>query len=181
MSITPEALGNIYDIGTCWTPVDLNTADGATGKRIAMLPGRGLTIVVHKAAGTAAQDMGYTLSQHTAYTGGTTSNLVAIDHYYLKGETALDNDEAWSRINQTLAATITEAGAAGISAESEQIIAIPVNSSQLTEGYTHVSFSAAATIANAQLAGALYIVHSLRYRRKPEAMFNLLRPGAANA
>lgn len=180
-SITREGLGFIYDIGTCWAPVDLNTSDGATGKRIAVMPGRGLSILVSKAAGTAAQDMGYTLKQHTAYTSGTSADLVGIDHYYLKDETALDNDETWSIVTQSLAATITDAGAAGTSAEHEQQLLIPVQDSLLTEGYTHVSLDAAATIANAQLASAIYIVHSLRYRRRPDRLFNLLRPGAANA
>ena len=180
-SITAEGLGNIFDIGLCWAPVDLNTADGATGKRISMMPGRGLSIVVIKAAGTAGDDFTYTLKQHTAYTGGTSANLVGIDHYYLKSETALDNDESWSALTQTLAATVPDAGGAGTSAESQQIIVFPVQDSLLTEGYTHVSLDASATVANAQLATAIYIVHGLRYRRKPASMFNLLRPNAANA
>ena len=180
-SITREGLGDIFDIGICWSPVDLNTADGATGKRIAVMPGRAISIVVVKAAGTAAQDMGYTLKQHTAYTSGTSANLSGIDHYYLKNETALDNDEAWSIVSQTLAATIADAGGAGTSAESEQIIVIPVQDSLLTEGYTHISFDAGATIANAQLATAIYIVHSMKYRRRPDRLFNLLNPGAVNA
>src|SRR6188508_3284937 len=104
MTITSEGLGQVFDIGTCWSPVDLNTSDGATGKRISLLPGRGLSIVVFKAAGTAAQDMGYTLKQHTAYVSGTSANLATIDHYYLKDETALDNDETWQVIEQSAAA-----------------------------------------------------------------------------
>jgi hypothetical protein len=180
-SITAEGLGRIYDIGLCWAPVDLNTADGATGKRLAVMPGRGVSIVIIKAAGTAADDFTYTLKQHTAYTGGTSGNLTGIDHYYLKSETALDNDESWSIVSQTLAATIPDAGGAGTSAESQQIVVIPVQDSLLTEGYTHISLDASATVANAQLAAAIYIVHSLRYPRRPDRLFNLLRPGAANA
>lgn len=181
MSTTAEGLGRLYDIGTCWSPVDLNTSNGATGKRIAILPGRGIDIVVFKAAGTAADDFVYTLREHTAYTSGTSADLAKIDHYYLKNETALDNDELWVKHTQSIAATITEAGAAGTSAESEQIIVIPVHASMLTEGYTHISLNAAATVSNAQLAAALYIVHDLRYQRTPASLFNLLRPGAANA
>lgn len=176
-----EALGRLIDIGTGWSPVDLNTADGATGKRVAMQGARGCTIVVFKAAGTAGQDFGYTLKQHTAYTGGTTADLAIIDHYYIKQETALDNDEIWSRFNQTTAATITEAGAAGTSAEQEQIIVIEVDARSLSDGYTHISLDAAATVANAQLAGCLYLLHELRYQRKPSKLPNLLRPGVANA
>lgn len=175
-SITAEALGNLYDIGTCWAPVDLNTADGATGKRIAMQPGRGLTIVVFKAAGTGGDDFTYTLQQHTAYTGGTSGNLATIDHFYYKSEATLDNDEAWTLATQAAAATVADTSRGQL----QEILVIPVHQAMLTEGYTHVSLSAAATVANAQLAAALYIVHGLRYRRRPDRLGNLLNPGAAN-
>lgn len=176
-SITAEALGNIYDIGLCWAPVDLDTANGATGKRIAMMPGRGLSIVVIKAAGTAADDFTYTLQQHTAYTGGTSGTLAQIDHYYLKSEAVLDNDEAWAVTTQTIAGTIVDTSRAAL----QELLVIPVHQAMLTETYTHVSLNAAATVSNPQLAAAIYIVHSLRYRRRPDRMFNLLRPGAVNA
>lgn len=176
-----EGLGRLFNIGIGWSPVDLNTADGATGKRIDMTMCDALTIVVIKAAGTAAQDFAYTLRQHTAYTSGTSADLVAIDHYYLKDETALDNDEPWVKLTQTLSASIAEAGAAGTSAEHEQILVIEVDSATLTEGYSHVSLNAAATVANAQLATCIYLPHELRRQRKPPNLINLLRPGAANA
>lgn len=176
-SITAEGLGFIYDIGLCWAPVDLNTADGATGKRIAMQPGRGLTIVVIKAAGTAADDFTYTLQQHTAYTGGTSGNLATIDHFYYKSEATLDNDEAWTLATQSAAATVADTSRGQL----QEILAIPVHQAMLTEGYTHVSLNAAATVSNAQLAAAIYIQHGLRYRRRPDRLGNLLNPGAANA
>lgn len=175
-SITAEGLGNLYDIGLCWAPVDLNTADGATGKRIAMMPGRGLSIVVIKAAGTDNDDFTYTLQQHTAYTGGTSSNLATIDHFYYKSEATLDNDEAWTIGSQAAAATVLD----NDRAQSQELLVIPVHQAMLTEGYTHVSLNAAATVANAQLAAAIYIVHGLRHRRRPDRLFNLLNPGAAN-
>lgn len=176
-----EGLGRLFDIGVGWSPVDLNTANGATGKRISMTMFDALTIVVIKAAGTAADDFGYTLKQHTAYTSGTSADLVAIDHYYLKDETALDGDERWVKHTQTLAATITEAGAAGTSAEHEQILVVEVAAATLTEGYTHVSFDAAATVGNAQLATCIYLPHELRRQTKPTSLLNLLRPNVANA
>jgi hypothetical protein len=176
-----EGLGFNFDIGLGWSPVDLNTADGATGKRIDMSGHAGIVIVVIKAAGTAGQDFAYTVQQHTAYTGGTSADLNVVDHYYVKQETALDNDESWEKFTQTADDDITDAGAAGTSAEQEQIIVIPVSSQSLTAGYTHVSLDAAATVANAQLAACLYIPVGLRYQRKPVNRPNLLRPGAADA
>ena len=162
-------------------PLRTTGADGATVARIALSVGQALTIVVIKAAGTAAQDMLYDLQQHTAYTSGTSADLDVINHYYLKDEVALDNDETWATLTQTAASEITDAGAAGTSAEHEQILVIEVDGADLTEGYTHVSLNAAATIANAQLATCIYLVHELRHQRKPPKLMNLLRPGAANA
>lgn len=176
-----EALGRLFDIGTGWVPTDMNTNNGETGKRLAMRVGSGVTILVVKGAGTAAEDPTVTLKQHTAYTGGTTANLATIDHYYLKNETALDNDESWTKVTQAAAATIADPGGAGTSAESQQLIAIEVAASDLTEGYTHISLDYAVTASNAQLAGWFYIVHDLAIQRTPANLGNLLRPGAANA
>jgi len=176
-----EGLGRLFDIGTGWVSTDMNTNNGETGKRISMRSGTGLTIVVFKGAGTAGEDPTLTLKEHSAYTGGTSQNLAIIDHYYLKNETALDNDESWTKVTQAAAATIADPGGAGTSAESQQIIAIPVNAYQLSDGFTHVSLDYAVTAAAAQIAGWLYIIHDLAVQRTPASLPNLLRPGAANA
>lgn len=176
-----EALGRILDIGLAWSPADSNAA-AITGKRISMTGATGCLILVNKAAGTANDDPTYTLSQHTAYTGGTTSNLATIDHYYLKTETALDNDESWSKLTQAAAATIADPGGAGTSAESQQLLVIEVGADQLSDGYTHISLSLADTgAAGVQWVSAVYILHGLRSQRAPANLPNLLRPGAANA
>lgn len=174
-----DAVGRLFDIGTGWVPVDAQSAQ--TGKRLAMSVGQAVTFVVFKAAGTAGDDHSYTLKQHTAYTGGTTADLDAIDEYFVKQETALDNDESWERFTQTADAAITDAGAAGTSAEQQQIIAFTVRGSQLTEGYSHVSLDSGGEGSNAQLSACLYFVHELRYQRKPTKLRNLLRPSAADA
>ena len=90
-----DALGRLFDIGLAWAPVDAQTAQ--TGKRVSLKHATGCTIVVIKAAGTAGDDHSYALLQHTAYTGGTSADLNAISAYYIKQETALDNDESWAR------------------------------------------------------------------------------------
>ena len=104
-----EALGRLVDVCIGAAPVDLSTA-GATGKRVALKGAGGLTIVVFKGAGTAGDDPTFTLKQHTANTGGTTSNLAAIDHYYLKDAATLAGTEAWTKVTQAAAATIADPG-----------------------------------------------------------------------
>lgn len=181
-----EALGRLFDIGTGWTPVDLNTADGATGKRISMAMADAITFVVFLGAG-GTEDLVLDVQQHTAYTGGTSADLdvggaatsVGVDHFYVKSETTLDNDEAWTRVNQTEASEVTLTGATY--GNKENIVVIEVRAAQLAPGYTHVSLNASTTTATAKLGACLYFLHELRYQRAPQRLGNLLRPGAANA
>lgn len=173
-----EGLGRLFDIGLAWAPVDSQTA-AITGKRISMKHCTGLTIVVNKAAGTANDDPVFTLKQHTAYTSGTTADLAIIDHYYLKQETALDNDEAWTKVTQSVAATVT---GNATSAETQCLFVFEVNAASLSDGYAWVSLDLADTgSAGAQLCSAIYIPHDLAAQRAPASLGNLLRPGAANA
>jgi hypothetical protein len=173
-----EGLGRLYDVGLAWAPVD-SQSGAVTGKRLSLQKATGVTILVNKAAGTANDDPVFTLKQHTAYTGGTSADLAVIDHYYVKQETALDNDESWTKVTQSAAATVT---GNSTSAESQCLYAFEVGADQLSDGYTHVSLDLADTgSAGAQLASAVYIVHDLAVQRAPERLGNLLRPGAANA
>lgn len=181
-----EALGRLFDIGTGWVPVDLDTANGATGKRIALSGADAITFVVFLAVG-ATDDVVLDLQQHTAYTSGTSADLdaaavsdsVGVDHYYIKSEAVLDNDEAWARVTQSEASEITLTGATY--GDKQNIVVIEVAAAQLGEGYTHVSLNAASTTSTAHLGACLYFVHELRNQRKPSKLPNLLRPTAANA
>lgn len=173
-----EGLGNLFDVGLAFAPVDTQSA-AITGKRISMVGATGCTILVIKAAGTADDDPVFDLQQHTAYTSGTTADLDIIDHYYWKSETALDNDESWAEVTQTAASEVT---GSATSAEVQAIYAFEVHSSQLSDGYTHISLNVADTgSAGAQLAAGIYILHGLLSQRTPPNLGNLLRPGAANA
>lgn len=173
-----DALGRLFDVGIAWAPVD--TQSGATtGKRISLQNAGGCTILVAKGAGTAGDDPAFTLKQHTAYTGGTSADLDVISYYYVKQETALDNDESWSKVTQTADAQVT---GNGTSAESQALYVFEVDAAQLSDGYTHISLDLADTgAAGAQLASAVYILHDLHVQRAPQNLGNLLRPGAANA
>ncbi|KOV86067.1 MULTISPECIES: hypothetical protein [unclassified Streptomyces] len=164
-----EALGRLVDVCIGAAPVDLSSA-AVTGKRVSLKNCGGLTIVVFKGAGTAGDDPTFTLKQHTANTGGTTSNLAIIDHYYLKSATTLAGTESWTRVSQSAAATIADPGGAGTSAESQQIIAIEVDAAQLSDGYTHVSLDCADVGTNAQLGAILYLRRDLTVERAPASL-----------
>lgn len=182
-----EALGRLFDVGTGWAPVDLNTADGATGKRISMQTCDAVTFLVFMGiAASGTDDNVFTVQQHTAYTSGTSSNLASatiatstgITQYYVKSEALLDNDEGWTKVTQAEGASFTLAGATY--ATLQKIVAVEIRASQLGDGYTHLSLNSAITTSAVQLAACFYLPHELRYQRKPANLGNLLRPGAAN-
>lgn len=181
-----KGLGRLFDITPAWSPVDLNTADAATGFRVSMVHARACTIVVFCAVG-AADNLVLDVQQHTAYTGGTSADLdstavstsTGITEWFIKSEAILDGDEAWSRQTQTEASEVTVTGATW--GAMEKIIAIHVDADQLGDTYTHLSVNATNVTAAAHLSSGLYIMHDLLTQRAPANMPNWLRPGAANA
>jgi hypothetical protein len=182
-----RALGRILDIGTAFAPVDLNTA-GATGKRVSLSHATGCLFVAYLGvAASGVEDVVFTVQQHTAYTGGTTSSLstaavatsTGITAWHMKAEALLDNDEPWIETTQADGATVTVTGATY--SLFQCIVAIPISAEQLGDGYTHVSVNVADPGSASRLGGGLYLLHDLDVQRKPTNLLNLLRPGAANA
>lgn len=170
-------LGNAYDIGLAFAPVDLATA-GATGKRISMFDCAGIDIVLIYAVGTDGDDPVPSLQQHTAYTSGTSSNLATMTSIWRKSEATLDNDETWSETTQAAATIMT---AVADDAQKQKIYVIHVPAAALSDGYTHISVNQADLSNNAQLAAGIYLKVGLQSQRDPALLPNLLRPGAANA
>lgn len=176
-----NGLGRLFDIGVGAAPVDLNTADGATGKRMSMVGASGITFVAFiGAAASGTDDLTLTVKQHTAYTGGTTGTAPndALGAAYIKSETALDNDEPWVALTPA-SGVVTLAGATY--AATQKLVAVEVDAKKLTDGYTHVSLDVGVTTAAAQLGAVFYVVHGLKVERVPTSLGNLLNPGAANA
>lgn len=173
-----EGLGRLFDVALVWAPVDAQNAQ--TGKRVSLKNASGCTFLVIKGAGTAGDDHSYDVQQHTAYTSGTTADLDVVTKYYVKQETALDNDESWEKFTQSAASEITDAGAAGTSAEQQQIIAIYVSAASLSDGYAWVSLNSGGEGSNAQLSTCIAILHDLNVQREPTLLGNLLNPGAAD-
>ncbi len=188
-----HGLGRLFDIGLAVSPVDINTSDAATGKRISMSGHTGVTIVAVTGTG-GANDLVFDLQQHTAYTGGTSKDLeidssagiattTETSFYHIKAETDLDNDEAWVKVPVTTgASTTSEVTVVGATyGAMQKLVAIYVAADQLADGYTHFSVNVACTTSTAQLIAVLYFPHDLAVQRAPVNRPNLLNPGAANA
>lgn len=166
-----KALGRLFDIGTAFTPVDLNTSNGATGKRVSLKNAGGVTFVFFKGAGSAGEDPDLDIQEHNASTGGTSQDLDVVTEFYSKSETTLDNDETWTHSTQTAASEVDLGDA---SAEVEGIYVVHVEADQLSDGFDHVSMNVAVTAAAAQLGAGLYILHDLKVQRAPENLVSQL-------
>lgn len=163
-----HGLGNVFDLGTAFTPVDFNTADAATGHRVHMRNYRAIACCLYKGAGTAGADPVVTVQEHNANTGGTSQTLAVIDEFYKKEETVLDGDEVWVRT-----AVVPTAGTANMgltSAEQEGLYVIEVEAPALSADFEWVSFNIAATVANAQLVCGFYVMTGLYAPLAPDRM-----------
>lgn len=172
----PGALGRLFDLSLgIITGTDLSS--GFTGKRISMQNYGGIACVLVASAVGTTDDPVPSIQQHTAYTGGTSSDLVKMATIYRKSETTLDGDEAWTKTTQT-AATIMTAVAG--EAEKENLYYWEIFDDELSDGYTHISVNYAALSNDAKLGVLLYIPFDLKTQRTPANMPNPLHPGAAN-
>jgi hypothetical protein len=159
-----KGLGRIFDIGTAVAPVDI--AGGAqTGMRLHLRNYETVAVVFFKEAGAAAEPTTLTLQEHNASSSGTSQNLAVIDEYYLKSEATLDNDEAWSRVTQTAAATVVPAAS-----DTQQILVFEVEAASLSAGFEWISVSTGDTATAGQLGGILYLMHGLKIQRRPDLL-----------
>jgi hypothetical protein len=165
-----QGLGRLYDIGSCFTPVDLNTANGATGHRIHMRNYGSVTFLFFKAAGTAGEDPDIDIVEHNANTGGTSQDLDVVTEYYAKSETTLDGDEVWVRTAQTAASEVDLGDA---SAEVEGMYVVQVEAASLSAGFEWISMNVAVTAAAAQLACGVAILNDPKIQREPTLLAQL--------
>ena len=163
-----EGLGRLFDVSTAFVPTDA-VAGAITGKRVSLKNAGGCTIVVQTSGGsTDITDVD--LQQHTASSGGTTTDLDIIDHYYYKSEATLDGDETWTRATQSAASEITNVGAAS----EELLLVIEVDATQLSDGYSYISLDVPDLGTNGtRFCSGLY---QLRELRAPRKAANLIAP-----
>lgn len=153
-----NGLGIDYDLSIGLSPVNLATAAN-TGKRVSMVNVKSVDIILIKGVGSETEDPVLTLKSHTASSGGTGTDLAVITEYYHKSAGALTGEEVWVKKTQNAAATISDPGGAGTSAESEQIVVFNVRADQLPQTDNYLSVDIADVGDGAQLGSLLYIMH----------------------
>lgn len=151
-----------------WVPgADLN-ADLA-GDWVSLKGFDGCLVVIHKAAGTAGDDMTITLNQATAV-AGTGSKALTFAHLYAKvGATALTGIGAFTKYSGTAVSTLDTVTAFGtdlLSDVGESLFVIDVRASDLDVSNSFDCLQVTSEgddIGNATLSDAFYILYGARY------------------
>jgi hypothetical protein len=177
MTTTTLALGRDFDIGV-GAIIQTFNGSGITGKNISLQNCEGVGVLVVKMANGTTDDIAIDLQEVNGY-AGTPRDLDILTDYWVKGETTLDNDEAWVKTTQTAASEIT---AIAGTAEKELLLYFEVRASQLSDGYSHIAVNVP-DLGNTdtEQGCVLYIPFGLKVQRIPSNMPSLLRPGVANA
>jgi hypothetical protein len=165
-----EALGKVLDVVAGCVPTDV-VAGAVTGKRVHLKNYGHVCVVVVAAAGSTDRvDLDF--QQHTAATGGTSSDLDVINHYYLKDAATLAGTETWTRVNQSVASEVNDIG----TASQQQIAVFEVSATSLADGYEWFSVDAPDAGTNGtKFTAILYILTDLLVQRAPA---NLVNPQA---
>lgn len=144
-------LGSDFDLALGLAPVDLTTGAN-TGFRLSMNNLQYVTVLFIGNASAASEAPVLTLKQHTASTGGTTTDLACVTEVFTKSEATLDNDETWVRTAQAASATVTGTEAV------QQMIAFRVRADSLASGNSYISVNIADAGETAQLGCVLYVL-----------------------
>jgi hypothetical protein len=174
--MTVKALGRLFDVALGINLIADLAAGNNTGKRINVKNYAGVAGVVWMNAVSAGTDTFVPdWQQHTANTGGTSSDLDVVTEWYIKNATTLAGTEAWTRVTQSIASEISLTGATY--AANQVIMVSEIDANSLSDGYTHVSIDIADPgTGGTRLGGVLYIPFGLAVQRRPDA---LAQPNAA--
>jgi hypothetical protein len=176
-----EGLGRLFDLGPGIVPVDLS-GGAATGKRINMQGGTGVTFVVFKGLESAGtDDPVLTFQEHQVESGGSPKTL-PVPHWYYKALAALAGTESWKKVFNTSDGTDPALGTGTVNstltlidgtthlAPLQAIAAVEISANHLDDGYSYLSVNTADAGATAQIGGILAILHDLTVKRDPTNM-----------
>lgn len=172
-------LGYTVDIGPSWIPVDLTTA-GATGLRACLKNAQSVIFVVSlAAAGSGTEDVVLTFKEHTASSGGTSTNLgnlaggnangVAV--WWIKSATTLAGTEPWVKQTGNISSNGAVVTIPGATYAAKQVIAaFQFNTKDLDDGYDYISCSVADPGSVSRLGTCQTLLTDLVTRRDPANM-----------
>ena len=167
-------LGYTVDAGSITVPTDAHSG-AITGKRVCLKNAQSCIFLVSMvAAGSGTDDVVLTLKEHTASSGGTTTNLNAgtntngVTTWWLKFATTLAGTETWAKQTQSAGATVTLPGATY--AADQALIAVQLNTKDIDDGYDYVSCSVGALATATRYMSITPLLTDLTVRRDPSLL-----------
>lgn len=169
---TGTGLGRSYDIVPIVIPID--AAASQTGDQFSLRDCAGCDIVIFTGDGAAGRNITFTVKKHVDMSDatGTTIALGSAaqlrNYFYKQGTTTAVGVGTWTK------GTWFDADGAGIvvdSAEGDKssLFVIPIEASDLGDGYSALSISAVVTAnAGAKLTAVLAILRGLAVQRAPQ-------------
>lgn len=159
------ALGRLFDVSVAFVPTDV-VAGAVTGKYVSLKHAGGATLVVIT-NGASTDIIDFDIQQATDSAGTGATDLDVVTEWYKKSATTLAGTETWTRVTQSAASEITDAGAA-----SQQLLAVvEIEAAQLSDGFAYVSVNVPDAGSNATLfAAGIWLLRDLKVSRKPANM-----------
>ncbi len=157
-----NGLGFKFDVALGNTPADA-VAGAITGKRVHLANyAQAALVVICGSGSTDIADLD--VQQHTAASGGTSTDLDVVTFYHLKAATTLAGTEQWTKVTQAAASEITDFGGAS----AQQLLVVEFDAAQLADGYEWISadFPDFGTNGSKYVA-SVWMLHGLRYQREP--------------
>ncbi|PRY35348.1 hypothetical protein [Umezawaea tangerina] len=166
-----HGLGNCFDIGLGAPPAATNGL--VTGKRVHLNNAMGVTVVLVGGVASGGDDLQVDLQQHTAGTGGNTSDLDCITEYWLKSAVAMDNSETWTRFTQAAASEIAVPASANTDIQ-QNLLVFEVEAASLADGCEWISVNVPDLGAGDKTLAVLYFMRDLQVSRTPANLAALL-------
>jgi hypothetical protein len=166
MSFNTRLLESI-DIVTAFAPSDLNT--DATGDWVSLKNYEGCLIVIHKAAGTAGDDISILTEQATDVAGTSAKALNFTHLYYKVGATALSGVSTFSKVTGTATNdldTVTAFGTDLAADTGEALLVVDIRASDLDVGggFDCLRWSSEGDdVGNSTYGASVYILYGARY------------------
>jgi hypothetical protein len=157
-----EALGREVDFSASFLPVDLSAA-AVTGKRVSLKNNSGLMVVIFKGPASSGTDPAFTFKEATAFTSGTSQNMVTPPaYYYQKSAASFAGSETWVKKTATYSS-----GAVTLTSENGNggIYVFDILAEDLSAGFSYIEADVAKAGTVAQIGGVLYITHDLLVQR----------------
>lgn len=167
-------LGYTVDVGSVTAPTDAHVG-AITGLRVKLVHAQSIIfLVTGMAAASGTDDVVLTFKEHTASSGGTTTNLNAgtntngVAVWWLKQATTLAGTETWAKQTQAAGATVTIPGASY--AAKQFLVAVQLNTKDIDDGYDYVSCSVGALATASRFITIMPALTDLVTRRDPAQM-----------